>query len=228
MHRDEPSLQSELPLVSERAAIRAPLEREVPVVPVIPNADLPAPPESPAPAQTARIDAPARQRQVVELRLRAERGDTTGALAQLDKLVSESPDDVDLLCERATLLTAMSRFDRADADVRRALRLDERHPGPLLAAGLLACKRARWRDAIEPLRAVVALTPDDASAHYYLGEAYNHIDELPPALAAFERATALDPRNWRALKGVGMVLDRLGRREEATEAHRRAREIRAS
>jgi Flp pilus assembly protein TadD len=70
----------------------------------------------------------------------------------------------------------------------------------------------------------VAGAPDHAQAHYYIGEALNHADRLEEARVAYERASVLDPENWRALKGIGIVLDRLGRSPEAAEWYRRARE----
>ncbi len=205
----------------DRGAARPPVEREVPAGPVVPNADAPG-----AAANAERVDGPARRAALDEVRERLQRRDVTGAIARLDKMLGETPDDVELLCERATLHASESRFERAGADLRRAGHVAEHDVRVLLASGLLACKRARWRDAIEPLREAAALSPADAAVQYYLGEAYNHVDDLLPALTAYERAVELEPANWRAMKGVGMVLDRLGRRDEATEAHRRAREAR--
>jgi len=90
--------------------------------------------------------------------------------------------------------------------------------------GILDCRRARWRDAVEPLQKAASQRADDALAHFYLGEALNHVDQLAAALAAYERATLLDPSGWRAFKGVGIVLDRLGRPADAAVAYRRMRE----
>jgi tetratricopeptide (TPR) repeat protein len=89
---------------------------------------------------------------------------------------------------------------------------------------VLFCKRARWREAIEPLRAAVASDPGCVAAHYYLGEAYNSIDDLPNALGAYRSAAALEPTHQRALKAIGIVLDRMGRPDEAAAAYQRARE----
>jgi Flp pilus assembly protein TadD len=50
------------------------------------------------------------------------------------------------------------------------------------------------------------------------------VDDLPAALTAYETAARLDPANWRALKGAGMVLDRMGRPSEAAAAYKRSRE----
>lgn len=94
----------------------------------------------------------------------------------------------------------------------------------LLELGISLCRRAKWRDAIAPLERAVSLDPAKAAAHYQLGETYNQTDRLPQALEAYETAAKLQPENWRAIKGVGIVLDRLGRPEEATAAYQRARE----
>ena len=62
------------------------------------------------------------------------------------------------------------------------------------------------------------------TGHYHLGEAYNQTDQLKQALTSYETAVKLQPNNWRALKGVGIVLDKMGRPAEATAAYQRARE----
>jgi Flp pilus assembly protein TadD len=95
----------------------------------------------------------------------------------------------------------------------------------LTALGTLRSRRGLWREAIEPLRRAVAEEPDRVPAWRQLGEALNHLDDLSGALAAFERAAALEPQNARTLNGLGRVLDRLGRPEDATQMYRRAREV---
>jgi Flp pilus assembly protein TadD len=220
--RDEHSIRSDPGVPARKPAARTPPDREVPVGLVGHQVDA-----FPTPASVPAVEAPARRAALEDIRSRVARGDTAGALTRLDKLVADDADDVALLCERATLFATLSRFDRADADLRRAAKIDEQNPRVFLALGLVACKRARWRDAVPLLRAAIAAAPDTMLAHYYLGEACNHVDELISALSAYERAAELDPANWRALHGIGVVLDRLGRAEEASEAHRRARDVRA-
>jgi Flp pilus assembly protein TadD len=94
----------------------------------------------------------------------------------------------------------------------------------LTEQGIHLCRTARWRGAIEPLRRATELDPANAMAFYYLGDACNHADELAHALEAFEAASRLQPDHWRALKGIGIVLDRMRRPQEAAEAYQRARE----
>lgn len=153
-----------------------------------------------------------------------KRGDLEGALGELQKALETEPDSVSVLCNRAAILSARLRYEQAEQDLRRAWRLDENDPEVLTNLGILLCKRARWREAIEPLRQATERKPDHAAAYYYLGEAYNHVDLLAPALSAYEAAANLQPGNFRAFKGVGIVLDRMGRPQEAAIAYKRSRE----
>lgn len=107
----------------------------------------------------------------------------------------------------------------AAAQVQRAAEAES-----LTAQGIQLCRTARWRTAIDPLRRATELDPANAAAFYYLGDACNHADELAHALEAFEAASRLEPEHWRALKGIGIVLDRMRRPQEAAAAYQRARE----
>ena len=77
---------------------------------------------------------------------------------------------------------------------------------------------------MQPLEHLAKLNPQSAQGHFYLGEALNKLDRLKEALEAYESASELDPGNWRALKGVGIVLDRMGRPADAAAFYRRARD----
>ncbi len=174
-------------------------------------------------ALIAREPANARARAVLA-GLLEKKGDVEGALSELGRALENAPDDVGILCARATLLALRARYDLAEVDLRRAARINPKSPDVQVQLGILFSKRARWREAVEPLLAAVASDPSHGDAHYYLGEAYNHIDELPLALAAYEAAATLQPTSLRALKGIGIVLDRMGRPVEAAVAYRRARD----
>jgi Flp pilus assembly protein TadD len=94
----------------------------------------------------------------------------------------------------------------------------------LTQQGIHLCRTARWRAAIEPLQRATQVDPTNAAAFYHLGDACNHADALAHALEAFEAAVRLQPDHWRALKGIGIVLDRMRRPQEAAAAYQRARD----
>lgn len=150
--------------------------------------------------------------------------DAAGALKSIDKAEAAGADAFALMCARASAFGASLRYDDAAKAIKAAQKLRPEHPEVMVQTGILACRRGRWKDAIEPLQKGIAGNPEHAQAHYYIGEALNHADRLEDARAAYERAATLDPENWRALKGIGIVLDRLGRSPEAAEWYRRARE----
>ncbi len=151
-------------------------------------------------------------------------GDASAALDALDACLAAGGDEVRLICARAFLLGVRLKYNQAEAELRRAAKLRADDPEVQLQVGILACRRARWREAVDPLQKAAAHRTEDALAHFYLGEALNHVDQLAPALRAYEHATRLDPSNWRAFKGVGIVLDRLGRPADAAVAYRHMRE----
>jgi len=104
------------------------------------------------------------------------------------------------------------------------VKTDETSADALLEHGISLCRRARWREAIDPLQKAVVLDPSMVAAHYQLGEAYNQTDRLAEALEAYQAAVRIQPDHWRAQNRIGVVLDRLGRPQEATVAYQRARE----
>jgi Flp pilus assembly protein TadD len=151
-------------------------------------------------------------------------GNSAAALAAIDACAAAGGDEVRLHCARAFILGSRLKYDLAEAELKKAAKLRADDPEVQLQVGVLDCRRARWRDAVEPLQKAAAQRTDDALAHFYLGEALNHVDQLTAALAAYERAAQLDGSNWRAFKGVGIVLDRLGRPSDAAVAYRQMRE----
>jgi tetratricopeptide (TPR) repeat protein len=153
-----------------------------------------------------------------------KRGNIERALSVLQHAIDAGADGVPLRCARAKLLSGRLRYDDAEAELRRAARLRPDDADVLLQQGILACRRAKWRDAVEPLAKVAKLDLASAQAHFYLGEALNKLDRLPEALEAYQHAAELEPQNFRALKGVGIVLDRLGRPADAAAFYRRARD----
>lgn len=153
-----------------------------------------------------------------------KKGDADTALRALDAAAAAGADDFLLICARASALGAKLRYDEAEKAIRQAAKLRPDAVEVQLQAGVLAFRRGKWRDAVEPLRKVVATDNTIATAHYFLGEALNKTDDLAGALTSFQRAAELEPDHWRALKGVGIVFDRMGRPSEAAPYYRRARD----
>lgn len=79
--------------------------------------------------------------------------------------------------------------------------------------------------AIHLLEEVAATGRAFADAHHLLGLSYSLVGQPEQALAQFERALQLNPRYVEALIHRGLVLNELGREEEAVASLRRASQI---
>jgi tetratricopeptide (TPR) repeat protein len=106
------------------------------------------------------------------------------------------------------------------------VRVEEMNEATLLVKNAVTLlRRGLWSDAALELQRAIAVDASRSDAWCHLGEALNHIDDLSGALAAYTRATELQPANAKAFHGQGIVLDRLNRPEDATRMYRRAREV---
>jgi tetratricopeptide (TPR) repeat protein len=105
--------------------------------------------------------------------------------------------------------------------------------GPVSAAlalaetGVTFARRGLWAQAVPQFRHAVELDPAAKTIWCRLGEALNHTDDLEGARLSYEKALGVDAAHPRALYGMGVVLDRLRRPDEATVYYRRAREATA-
>jgi len=84
---------------------------------------------------------------------------------------------------------------RVEALLRRAMALDARHAKARVQLGILLSEQRRWREAIQALRAAVAIEPDLAQAHFRLAQAYRRTGQASLAdreLALFETLKARD------------------------------------
>jgi Tfp pilus assembly protein PilF len=106
-------------------------------------------------ALIAREPKHVRARQLLA-ELLAHKGDVESAIAEVTRALELAPDDVPNLCLRAALCTSRAKYDLAEADLKRAAKLAGFNPDVQVQLGVLFCKRARWREAIEPLRAAIA------------------------------------------------------------------------
>ena len=113
----------------------------------------------------------------------------------LDDAIALDPDNVTLLVERAELLAGAGHYRAAQRDYERVL---------------------RQRNAL--LRHGVRNGDDERTL-----DSADH-EVCRDALVAYERAVGLEPRNAKALYGLGIVLDRLNRPDAATQMYRRSRE----
>ena len=87
-----------------------------------------------------------------------------------------------------------------------------------LRRGHVAALRGRNDAAVDAYGEAAEIAPDRALPHVSVGGILVKMNRLAEALAAYERAIALAPRDEGALRGLADVHGRNGRRSEAAEA----------
>lgn len=151
-------------------------------------------------------------------------GDGEEAVAILSQGLGREPDQADLLLARGATLTRLRRYEPAEADLRRVLRVDPSNAEAEVELGLLGWHRGLVSDAVQHFERALERRPD-ARVYGHLADALNQTGDLAGAQRALERALELDPRSARAHHLMGRVLDRMGRLEDAREMYQRAREL---
>jgi tetratricopeptide (TPR) repeat protein len=75
------------------------------------------------------------------------------------------------------------------------------------------------------LDAVVDIAPQDAEAWYLRAKVHIIKGHPERAIADFRRALSIDPKHYRAINDLGLVLEEIGAKKEALEAYRKALEV---
>ncbi len=152
----------------------------------------------------------------------AQRGDLERAERLLRQALELSPDNVQIWNEIATVVADPAEQERC---LRRCLELSPSSWEPKLNLGRLLHMTDRPAEAVELLRAVVAVADREAMAWSHLGTALSKSGQHEEATRAFERSLELDPNDIPGLFNLSIEQRRLGRHERALELCERAHSL---
>ncbi|HEY5340836.1 MAG TPA: tetratricopeptide repeat protein [Candidatus Aquilonibacter sp.] len=142
-------------------------------------------------------------------------------LADLDRRLAGSPDDVELLYARACVLDLLGRNNDARDAYIEVIKRSPTHLGALGNLGTMLYN-AGFRSAARLTYAqALSYHPSDVTTLVNYGNALLDTDDFEGAAAVYQRALAVEPDAGAAHQGLSHALSRLGRDEEA-ERHRRA------
>ena len=181
--------------------------------------------------QLAReIDHPRRLQWVYLLAVvRTDLGAADVALAGLDEVLSERPQDLAVLIRKAELLVNLGRFEEAEQVFLRAQKVAPNQAAVLAGLGALASQQGQHEHAIEMLQAALELQPEADSLYYALGQSLRtvgRVDEARAALRKNKQGLTRFPDPWvDALSRDNM--SSLALRHEADGAMRRGEMERA-
>ena len=141
----------------------------------------------------------------------------------LRKWVQAEPGEVDARFALGSFLERESRYDEAEAELRKVLELDPRHAWALNHMGYsLADRNLRLEEALELIRRALELDPWNGAYLDSLGWVYFRMGRYEDAREPLERAAREYPRDPTVLEHLGDVYQSLGDREAAVRAWREA------
>ena len=135
-------------------------------------------------------------------RSHVERFATNEARAEKDEADAEAklarnPNDAETLNARANARIRLGRYQEAQEDLRRAVKLKPSNADYLANLGYVLYKLGRAAEAVESERAALKLDRNNFTAHYQLGRFLLLSGDpkvLPEAASLLKRAIELDPR----------------------------------
>jgi Tfp pilus assembly protein PilF len=105
----------------------------------------------------------------------------------------------------AAELEANGQLGEAEAVLARALAMAPDNPIALHLSGIIAFRRGRPAEAVEPIERAIALMPTAALFHRNLCELYRKLGRYDDALAAGRRAAELDPADQHVWHNLSIL-----------------------
>lgn len=138
----------------------------------------------------------------------------SAAEAEYKKALELKPNDASALVGYANWLLCQGRIDEALASSQRARDVD-----PLGASGVnigwILFHARRYDEAIRELRSVLAVRPNTAIAHWFLGFVLIAKGQPDQAIPELEKTVSMTHRNPGSIEILAMAYARAGRRSEA-------------
>jgi tetratricopeptide (TPR) repeat protein len=112
----------------------------------------------------ANSDSPTAEALLGQASLAMTRKEVEPSLEILDEVVSAYPDFAEAWSRRATLFFMRGEYDKALADVEKALELEPRHFGALAGKGLILQRQKKFSAAADAYKAALAVNPNMTAA----------------------------------------------------------------
>lgn len=127
------------------------------------------------------------------------------ALAILEQLLIEDPENISALEEVADNELSLENFDRAKTAAARAVKLDNDSYTGHYILGFLQSVEQQWEDGIASLKKSNALRPNNAEILRCLGWALFNSGQRAQGIVTLERALNLDSENSLTLCDLGVA-----------------------
>jgi Flp pilus assembly protein TadD len=148
------------------------------------------------------------------------------ALAAYDRAILAQPSSAEAINNRGNILKQVGRLDAAINAYGQAVALQPGYVDAYVNLGIALHLAGRVQEAIQSYQKAAGLQPSNIQVWNYLGTAQFESGMFDDALKSYAQAVALRP-SAELHNNIGLVLQRLGRMEEAIDEHRKALAMKA-
>jgi predicted O-linked N-acetylglucosamine transferase (SPINDLY family) len=148
------------------------------------------------------------------------------AEAAYREAIARAPDFANAYGNLGNLLTGRGRSAEAEVVLRRAHELAPNDVSVMRSLGLCIMTQGRLAEAEPIMRKALALQPRDGDLYDNLAQLLRQKGEPVAAMRLYEQAKELITDNWRAIGNMALLVQDLGRFDEAEVLFRRALALR--
>ncbi|MCA9174751.1 MAG: tetratricopeptide repeat protein [Planctomycetales bacterium] len=122
-----------------------------------------------------------------------------------DELIKATPTDANLFLARANVYSARGESDKAVADYRQAIKLDDQYEAAYVSLAEAQMRLADYDGVMQTVASVMKLDPENPTYFVLRGVAYRHQEKLDNAIAEFTEALKRKPDHAPALSSRGFM-----------------------
>lgn len=161
------------------------------------------------------------------VRLRSELGTLSDrqAIDEYRRLLRQTPDEFSIHFNLGNAYLREGRLSEAEEAFNRSLQVRPTAHAALVAMAVIAWRRGEFAESVDYCRQAVSIYSGDALAHQQLGVGLLELGDIPGAVAALEKAVALEPDDKEALSRLGVAYATARRGGDARRCWEKALEI---
>lgn len=157
-----------------------------------------------------------------------ETGKTAGAMNTVRPALASHPTSADLLNAYRLVLLAQEKSSDAAAQFRQALALNPAIEDAKVNHAIALNQGGKSSDAVAEFQTVLQTNPRNLKAQAGLAKTFFDLRQYADAAVAFRRALDLASDDPNLYTSMGIVLDKLGRVDEAKQAYAEAHRLSSS
>ena len=174
------------------------------------------------PVQTANVDTPNELKPLEDL---IAQGQYQQTVQGLENYLHDHESSAKAHYDLGYVFFRTHQIGGAVRELSRSLQLNDKDPQAHKILGLVSTFVGRYDLAEAELQAAVQLEPNSAEIHYFLGRIYYTRQVFPMARTEFQAAIQLNPGYMKAYNNLGLVMEVLGKNDEAVQDYTTAAQI---